>query len=212
MLTLEFRDQLTQNRFAGGNNFSYLLPTPTGIICTDKESEWPYILRATDKHPGEEIHYSNSIQFSSRQISIAKVKEILDSAKMPLVITSTNNVRYLVGKGFLAHLEESEIKLLFVAVCNRKATITSMNQIKFVISRSVFEEPHKRVSGVVKDMMTIHRGDTLITSQIEAYIGHRLTLPVFKTLRDRSDYLDKLRSFCLEKYREKLLTESVISR
>lgn len=200
MLTLEYKAGLTENPFSTGNNFLYGSMYRTGIFYTEKEEEWPYILTGAGgaAHPNGEILYSNDVQFNSRHLTPAKVKEILDAAKAPIKVTSaTAGITYLIGKGFLGYFQQEEIKMLLLAVCNRNEKITSMSQIKLIASKEINQAEHKRVSGIVKDIYNSHPGDVLITGNIDKYIGHRLIFPIHKTISEKKQFEERVIKHCI---------------
>ncbi len=206
MLTLEYKAGLTENPFAGGNNFLYGSMCRTGIFYTDKEDEWPYMLIGVGKttHPDGEILYSEDVQFNNRHLTPAKVKEILDSAKAPVKIFSTSGITYLIGKGFLGYFQEQDIKMLLLAVCDRTKKVTSMDQVKLIVSKEAHLPEHKRVSAIVRDITSIHIGDVLMTNSIEKYVGHKIAFPIFKTISEKKEFEEKVIKHCISTLQSEL--------
>jgi hypothetical protein len=199
MLTLEFKAGLTESPFASGNNFLYGSLKRTGIFYTASEQEWPYLLvAAAAMHPNNELLYSDDLQFGGRHLTPAKVKEILDSSKIPIKIPSTTSgITYLVGKGFLGYFQGDDVKMLLLAVCNRNEKITSLQQIKLIVSKDVNSVEHKRVSSIVRDITNAHSGDLLMTNTIDNYVGHKLLFPSHKTISEKKDFEEKLIKHCI---------------
>lgn len=198
MLTLEFRDRLVNKPFSANNDYSYRLMQGTGIIYTGEEKELPYILRSGGEyHPQHEIQFAHSIQFGGRRLSNAQIREIFDSAKVPIRISSGDGSIYFIGKGFLAAFEEGVIKVLVVAVC-KTGLVTHIDQIKIVVSKELYREPrYQKIYTIVQECITCHPGDLLYPKSIEGYLGVHLDLPAFKTIREKNEYNCKLVKYCI---------------
>lgn len=196
MTTLEFRDELVTHKFTAGNRFNYTPKKYMNFLLTTDTAEEPFILRA--KLNGSRVHGNDHIAFSGddqqlgrRIISNLKLKEILDSARMPLIIRQANKT-YLVGKGFLASYSRNRVQILFVACSRRGGSVTNVAQVKLYVSRELYTEPHKRVAQVIKGIVGSHTGDVVITRDIMSYLGARLSIASSASLRDKRAALDEI--------------------
>lgn len=210
MKTLDFQDALITNTFSRSNSYAYTPYSYSGIYFNKNQSEVPFITRAHvanvsmgDFWHDEEILYAKSLnQFNGRLVSTAKLKEILDTSRVPLKL-KIGDYYYLVGKGFLAYIDSNDnIELLFLACVPTSKKIVDISQVKFYISRNVYSEVHKKVSPAIRDIVMEHTGDVVITSNIDNHIGLRLVLPDFKTLKEKREYTAEVVNFLIEKLRK----------
>lgn len=202
MKSISFRDGLIVNRYSNSNTYVFedLVSIPTLFDKTCNEI--PYLLYDKDISTGFiRIQYSATPQFRGRTITLSKMKEIVDSAKHPIMVRNCNN-QYLMGKGFIAIQEASKVKYLFVACIELGKKITSMSQIKLYISKEVYKIKYKSIFGMIKEFMVAHSGDVIITNDIDKYIGTKIDFPIFKTLKERKNYMDKLIEESLEQFRK----------
>lgn len=201
MISLEFKDSLTNNTFRYSNTFNYRDLTSLGLFHRKGSIEMPYIMKNAAHADG--LVYSNAPQFGGRVMSTAKLKEVADSAKVPLKFRLALR-DYIIGKGFIGHLlSKGRCDYLFVACIEAEKKITDMKQVKYYVSRKVYLDEHKKILPVVKDFMLLHGGDVVISSDIKKYIVNKLTLPTFTTLSKRKEYANKLVTKCLQDIKKK---------
>jgi len=192
------------NRFSRYNDYVYSDLISTNIHYKNSEEEVPFIMRATigagivKFHDGEIKYSSNERQLRNRVLTTNRVKEILDSAKVPLIVR-IGALRYLIGKGFIAMLRnDGTIDVLFIAVARKNAVY--IEDVKYYVSRSIYLPAHKKIQLVIKDLISLHRGDVLITNNIEKYVGSKIKLPVGKTIREEIQIKASLIGRCIEEY------------
>jgi hypothetical protein len=205
MLTLEFKDELTESRFTGGNMFLYGVRKASGIIYSGGEKELPYIFRTSGGyHKDNELFFCLDTQFRNRRLDNAKVKEILDSARMPIRITSTSGVNYYIGKGFVGILRGGQLHTLFIAVC-KKGLVTDMGQVKFIVSRELYTDEHKKMWSILSPIVYAHPGDVIITANMRKYIGINLEMPTFTTISQKMEYNRRLINYCAKSFKTSAL-------
>lgn len=176
MKTLEFADRLVEGAFVSNNNYVYNELQTTEYKFFPDSNYRPYILRATGLEglDGISIKYAAyPYQFGSRVLNTKQIKEVMDSARVPITI-STKSGRLLAGKGFLAR---STTQLLFVACTKGSALVTQMSDITFVINRVLWEDENKSIATSIKDFIKDHPGDIIMTYNMEKYIGSIIRLP-----------------------------------
>jgi len=210
MITLEFKDKLVNNRFASNNDYLYAKTRPLNIYYKDNEEEIPYIMIARRPstlsgvegglyHIGGEIYASfYTRQLRGRVLFTNKIKEVLDGARMPLLF-KIGNLQYLIGKGFLAeYVNINHINMLFLAVAKRD--VKYMDDVKYYVSRDIYLSVYKRIQPVIKDFMALHKGDIVITSNINKFVGSKIPIPPLKTLGEKLKYQRSLRDYCIKEY------------
>lgn len=204
MTTLEFKDNLTVNKFTYHNEYVYIELAGTGIVYKESETELPFIMRSTYiggglvHKEGEIVFSSHQRQLRGRAVTTSKIKEILNTARMPILIRS--GLTYLIGKGFLACYTQGEIEVLFLATS--KKTDSNIEKVKFYISRSVYSTRFKKIQPIIKDLMAVHKGDIIITSNISNYVGSRIPLPIFKSIKEEAKYKDLLFDYCIKEHKK----------
>jgi hypothetical protein len=192
MTDLIFRDALTENTFSFYNAYNYDQKVGSKLYFS-RERNYPYILTGGISDDIELEFSLFTYQLRNRVLTTKKLKEIMNSSHLPIwiKIKSTN---YLMGKGFLAqfHPAKHEItKLLFVA-CINSSNITEMKEVKFFISKSVYEEGHKPFHGIIKELVNTHPGDVIICNDLLDYMTERLTIPEGGTVDSRKKYVSAL--------------------
>lgn len=221
MISLEFRDNLVNNRFSYYNEYYYNDMESLNIYYTSEDPEIPFILTGngtsiTNKnlHKIEdglfEMYYSDyHRQLNGRVLSSAKMKEVIDGARCPIKFRIGSHY-YLLGKGFIAHLvDDGNINVLFMATIANGTKPTSLLDVKYYISRDIYLETHKKLHPVLKDFLSIHRGDVFITGDIDRFVGHKIPIPLFKSLSERKRYNDQLIDFCVNKLAKKYPKKSI---
>jgi hypothetical protein len=175
----------------------------TGIrFSTKKQEELLYITKSSIQKDQSEIQFSSTTQFNSRVITTAKLKEILDSAEAPIYLRIGEN-GYIAGKGFLAKFVNiNRIEPLFAATFNTKDKTLSIGNIKFYISRKIYQEEHKKIFPAMTDSLNEHIGDVIISNDIDRFICLSMGLPAFKTLTDRKEYMEQFSSEILSKWQK----------
>jgi len=196
MTTLEFRDQLVTNTFASNNNYQYSPKEQLTFHVNRSSQEEPFIMRATVNgqrvHSESHISYCTEAQFQHRAVSGSKLQEILDGARVPILIMQGDK-QYLVGKGFLAYISpRKKVKILFVATAVKNARISNITQVKLCISREIYSEEHKRVAQIVKGMMNTHQGDILIAKDIMEYLGTPMVTSKLASLKEKRAAMDEI--------------------
>src|SRR5581483_4840149 len=207
MRTLDFGDGLVSSRFSAGNDFLYEDRQPLGMRY-DGSAEKPYILRAPayslsangrlrsagmmNPHPNDEVHFSAyNRQLRGRTLNAEKIRDLLNLPRMPLIV-SVRGIRYLMGKGFLAHYSlEEGIYVLFLATTN-KSDIKSLSEVRFCLDRAIQDSAFRTVWTALKPVIDRHPGEVLWTSCMSNYTGKKLELPSFKSLKDRREYTDAM--------------------
>lgn len=207
MMTLDFKNSLINNRFTYNNDYIYSDLDGLNIYYKESEEEIPFIMTAKNDvrgsnpvlfHNGEMQHSTYSRQLGGRTLTTNRIKEILDGSKIPLLFKIGNH-RYLIGKGFLAWYQpDGTHEVLFIAVSKRD--VSYMGDVKFYVSRTIYNIRHKKLHPVIKDFMTIHTGDTILTNNIKKYIGSKIEMPTFKTVGSRLKYQKSLIQFCTREY------------
>lgn len=207
MLTLEFRDELVTNKFSSGNRYNYAPKEQLNFHVNKDSSEEPFIMRA--QLNGQRVHGNDHISYSTdenqllcRVISGLKLQEILDSARMPILIRQGDK-QYLAGKGFLAAMQSRRrVKLLFIACVPVNARITNLSQVKLYVSRELYSDEHKRVAQIVKGIINTHRGDVVIARDIMSYIGRTLSIASLTSLRERREAMNEIFDSTVKRVRE----------
>lgn len=208
MITLEFRNELVNNRYSYNNNYVYANAESLGIIYPKSAKEIPFILKADIEarsfHKTDDIYemyYSTyDRQLNGRTLTTNRIKEVLDSARCPILFKiGTGN--YLIGKGFLAkYVSKSDYDVLFMATIPTAGTITSINEVKYYISRNIYLDINKKLQPVVKDFMALHKGEILITSDMSKYVGFNIEFPYFANISSKKAYTEEVLDYCLDEF------------
>jgi hypothetical protein len=193
MTTLTFADELVENKFVSANSYVY---GPTGFygLCFDEASKnYPYIMKSGMFIDTFELKYSSfPYQLRNRVLSTAKLKEIMDSAKMPLII-HVRSKAYLIGKGFLSTYDsKGNYELLFLACVSGSKKHLSMEDVKFFVSKKVYTEEHKAFSSIVKGFVSDHKGDVVTCSEVTDYVGEKISFPLRESLVNMTKYKEAL--------------------
>lgn len=197
MLTLEFRDELVENKFSSGNRYNYAPKDQLTFHLNTASPEEPFIMRA--QLNGQRVHGNDHISYCTddnqllkRTLSALKLQEILDSARMPILVRQADK-QYLAGKGFLAAVQgRRKVKLLFVACAPRVTRVTNISQVKLYVSRDIYSDEHKRVAQIIKGIIAAHRGDVVIARDIMSYVGRGLPIARLSSLRAKKQALDEI--------------------
>lgn len=177
MTTLDFRRQLIAHPFSHNNSYVIDRLMGSGLYFHRSKGEYPYIMNAPG-HASMELMYSEfNSQLRGRLLNTARIKEVLDSAEVPINI-SIKGISYLMGKGFLAHWSgtRDSINVLYIACCSNKPSLT-MEDIKFYVSKDVYKEIYKPLHPVFKDLVGTHPGDIIMCRDIRDYVGEKIKIP-----------------------------------
>jgi CheY-like chemotaxis protein len=108
------------------------------------------------------------------------------------------HVPYLIGKGFLSTYDiNGSHQLLFLACVDGTKNITSIKQVKFYVSKMVYEDRYKAVQLAVKDLVAGHSGDVIMCNSILDYVGEKITLPRGGSLPELMKYKQVVVRTCL---------------
>lgn len=201
-MTLDFRDELVNNRWSWGNNFVYGNAVSSGIMYPKDYPEAPFILKSGFSwHPAEsgvvEMKFADAQQLNGRALTTARIKEVLDGPRMPLRF-SVGALLYLIGKGFLAKYNDAgNIEVLFLAIAP-KDRVLSMSEVKFYVSRSLYLPEHKKFHNAMKDILSLHTGETILTNNIGKYVGCAINIPNFTSISQKKKFVSDLVIKCLE--------------
>lgn len=207
MTNLEFRDGLVDNLFSNNNNYMYGSLIETNIRFYKDCPNYPYIMtNGWEQQDPTILTYScYAYQLRGRLLNTPKIKEVMDSAAMPLTFKIRDN-HYLIGKGFLAHITNTNeftesFKMLFVAcIDSSRRRPRNISEVKFFISRDIYREEYKSVLPAVKDIMVGHTGDVILTSSIEDRVGDKIVFPSGGTIADRQKYKRAVMLDCIKGY------------
>jgi len=195
MTTLDFKDKLTENTFSYGNDFVYDENTKKSFsLYFSRDSiNYPYILKGGQSNE-EELEVSiYSYQLRSRVLNTKKIKEIMDSSRLPLLFNIKRR-NYLLGKGFLAeYIHGEEInKILFVACVDGSKSVSSMEQVKFFVSKDIYTDEHKALQPAIKDFIGAHPGDVIICKNVLDYVGEKIVFPRGVLISELITYKDAI--------------------
>lgn len=197
MTTLNFADGLVENTFSFGNIFTYDEKSPYGLCFAKDSKNYPFILKGgkSDDFILEYMSYPN--QLRGRLLNTKKIKEVMDVAKIPLYFRIKHR-SYLIGKGFLSTYDDSgNHKLLFIACVDGTKNITSIDQVKFYVSKDIYLEFYKAVQPAIKDIIAGHTGDIIMCKNILDYIGEKIELPKGVSLPKLNEYKEAVVRTCL---------------
>jgi hypothetical protein len=198
MYTLDFRDGLIAHPFSFNNSYTYDDRELLGFRLNKEWDQELYITRAmlgtTRIHDEDHLTYSKyDNQLMGRTITALKLREILDSAKMPILIKSTEGAKYLIGKGFLARYHSRRrIRILLAACVFKGVRITNISQVKYYVGRDLYMDENKKVATAVSDMLDAHTGDVITTQDPMTYIGKTSPLIAVGSLREKKEMIDKI--------------------
>lgn len=204
MTDLNFYDSLVSNRFSSHNTYRYANITDTNLRFFKGSPNYPYIMYSGWHDDDTILSFSNFLpQLRNRLLNISKIKEIMNTAHMPLIISIRNKL-YLIGKGFMAHAVNKDeivdsLKLLFVATAT-SIRIRDIAEVKFFVSRDIYKEDYKSVAPAIKDLIASHPGDVILTNNIEQRIGDKIPFPTGGTLEKRQKYKRAVMVECIDDY------------
>jgi len=197
MTTLDFSEGLVENTFSFGNNFLYGEKRPYGLYFCKESQNYPFILKGGLSDESELEYTWYTYQLRGRLLNTKKLKEVMNSAKIPLYFV-IKQIPYLIGKGFLSTFDEAgNHQPLFMACVDGMKTISSIKQVKFYVSKVVYEDRHKAVQTAVKDIVAAHTGDVIMCNNILDYLGERLTFPRGGSLSELNKYKQAVIRTCL---------------
>lgn len=189
MTTLDFKDELTENPFSYGNVFMYTGERKSfNLYFSSNSDNYPFILKS-GLLENNELQYTIGGQLRNRILNTKKIKEVIDSARIPLYFRIKDN-SYLMGKGFLAryNMYSETYQLLFVACIDDSRATTSIEQVKFFVSRELHTDLHKALQPAIKDFVNGHPGDVVLCNNILDYIGDRFSMPRGGTIDSHIKY------------------------
>lgn len=190
MTTLEFKDRLTEHPFSYSNDFYYFDESyrSSGLYFDRTSANYPYILKGGKSDTTELQYCFYTPQLRGRILTIKRIKEVMDSARIPLLF-SIKAKWYLLGKGFMAHHSpDGENKILFIACVDGMKTISSIDQVKFYVSKDIYKDCYKSIQPAIKDLIANHTGDVIICNNILDYIGEKISLPLGVSLSSMNRY------------------------
>lgn len=197
MTTLDFADGLVENQFTFGNTYTYSDKRSYGMYFSKESQNYPFIMKGGMSDDFELEYILNTNQLRGRLLNTKKLKEVMNSAKIPLYFV-IKHVSYLVGKGFLSAFDPAgNHQPLFIACADGMKNITSIQQVKFYVSKIVYEDRHKAVQTAIKDLVAGHTGDVIMCNNILDYLGERLTLPRRCSLSELNKYEQAVIRTCL---------------
>lgn len=208
MTDLNFADELVINKFSHSNSFTYWSPdslndtTITGdslplYFCETDENK-PFIMTSgKHTHKGRLTYSKYRHQFNGRVIIAKRAKEIFNTAKMPLTLLIRGH-NYLIGKGFLARVQDNNINILFVA-CYSGSKPTSVEQIKLLVSKQIYAPAYAYLLPMITEDIKSHIGDVIIARDINKYLGHKITLPKLGTVGEKLKFNKELLLHCISK-------------
>lgn len=202
MTDLNFYDSLRIHPFSGrANNYSFNIQTATNFRFSKYSTHLPFIFKSGYFRDKTEMSFCIGEQFGGRLLNTDRIKEILNSSPLPIVI-NIGGKNYLMGKGFLAHAESlveysDSINLLFVA-CNAAKRVETMEDVSFYVSRDVYNEEYKAVLPAIKNILAAHRGNIITTNNIAGIITDKIPFPAGGTLKDRQEYNKKIMLECIK--------------
>lgn len=207
MTNLLFQEYLSVNTFSSSNGYNFTNMTDTNLRFYRDSENLPFIMTSAWQSDPTVLRYSaNTYQLRNRLLSTAKIKEVLDTSPVPLMI-SIKNKWYMMGKGFLAHVTNimefgESIKLLFVACIDPVSRKKGFDiaDVRFFFSRDMYNDDYKTLLPALKDIMLGHPGDVILSSKLNDRIGDRIVFPTGGTLSDRVNYKREVMIECLKDY------------
>lgn len=207
MTHLGFEDELIQNRFTNTNSYIYASVVETNLRFYEDTQNFPFIMRSpwqTDRTVLKYSPYTN--QLRGRLLNTAKIEEVMDTSPMPLMF-QIRGKWYMIGKGFLAHVTNmsnfiESVKLLFVACINgsQRSLRLEIADVRFFISREIYNEEYKAILPAVKNIMLAHTGDVILTSNLNDRVGDKISFPPGGSLGARQAYKRAVMIECLKDY------------
>lgn len=197
MKTLDFSDGLVENVFTFGNTYAYGEKRSYGLYFSKDSQNYPFVLKGGVSNDFELEYSWNTHQLRGRLLSTKKLKEVMNTAKIPLYFV-IKNVAYLIGKGFLSTYDVcGNHQPLFIACVDGTKTISSIEQVKFYVSKMVYEDRYKAVQPAIKDLVVEHSGDVVMCKNILDYMGERLSFPRRCSLSELNNYKQAVVRTCL---------------
>lgn len=191
MTNLQFKDALTENTFSYSNSFMYQTSDyeSFGMFFAKDSDNYPYILKGGVSDEENLEYCAWSYQLQGRMLTSKKVKEVMNSARMPLYFKIRGN-EYLIGKGFLSTYSLAGHKLLFIACINGKKAVSGMDQVRFYVSKDVYQPDYKMMQPIIKEITAAHPGDVMLVKDIREHIGEKIRLPKGGSLSSLREYKD----------------------
>lgn len=205
MTNLSFYDTLRDHPFVSNNNYAYVNIQDSNLRFFKDCQNYPYIMTSPWQQDPTVLRYPhNAFQLRGRLLNTVRIKEVMDSAGMPLMF-KIREKHYLIGKGFLAHVTNQNeftdsLNMLFVACMDMSKPVEGIEDIRFFVSRDIYKEDYKAVSVAIKDIMLAHPGDVVLTSNIGLRIGDKIPFPRGGTIASRQKYKESVMLECLQDY------------
>lgn len=193
MTNFDFYDSLRIHPFTNNNNYTYSGLTNTNLRFFKDCPNYPFIMTSPHQNDPTVLRYSHyTYQLRGRLLNTARLKEVMDSCPIPLSFKIRERW-YLVGKGFLAHMNsttgfDENLNMLFVACVEMSKPVESIEDVRFYVSRDIYKEDYKTILPAIKDFMVGHNGDVILTSNIAKRIGDKIPFPRGGTIADRQRY------------------------
>lgn len=191
MTTLNFKDELTEDPFSISNGFYYSELQSFGLYFQEDSKNYPYILKGEISDKVDLQYSDNPNQLRRRLLNTKKIKEVMDSARVPIRVILKGKWYYL-GKGFLASSRAETKELLFIACVDANKQYLTMEDVNFFVSKKIYEDEHKPLQPAIKDLIGAHPGDVTVCNNILDYVGERITMPQGGTIASRKRYQDAL--------------------
>lgn len=197
MTTLDFADGLIENQFSFHNMYSYYEKYSYGLhFCKDSQN-YPFIMKGgmSDDFELEYVPFTN--QLRGRLLNTKRLKEVMNNARIPLYFV-IKQISYLIGKGFLSTFDPAgNHRPLFMACVDGMKNISSIQQVKFYVSKELYGDSYKAVQPAIKDIVEAHSGDVIMCNNILDYLGERLTFPRGGSLSGLNKYKQAVIRTCL---------------
>lgn len=212
MTTLEFRDELVENTFTYTNSYIYAPKRSTGHCFAQGEDNYPFVMKGGTSDTFELEFSAYAYQLRNRLLNTKKIKEVMNSSRVPLIFI-IKNVAYLIGKGFLSTYDPrnpENNKLLFLACVDGRKVIREISQVKFYVSKEVYNEQYKPMHPAIKDIISQHPGDVMMVKNILDYVGLKLVQPRGGSISELERYKEAVVRSSLEELfpRTTITTES----
>jgi hypothetical protein len=144
------------------------------------------------------LKYTEAVQLRARTLDKERVAEILNTAHIMLRIVFKGQI-FLAGKGILCLFDDEtkKIEILFCAVTLFPKNLTiDPYQLTFYISKTLREKANRHILEVIDLLIADNGGDIIFTNNVSDYVGCKVILPHFQTLKSRLLYVDNLIDFC----------------
>lgn len=200
MKTLMFYDRLNTHRFRFGNNYTFEDLIKMNLWFPKEAEEFPFLVMGGNLRD-EHIQFSNADgQFQGRQLNTRRIIEILDGPQYPIRV-KIGTMEFIAGKGFLARYNNKhDLDLLYVASITKKQFIdrrADLKEVKFYISKDIYKEEYKsRILVIMKEIMTSHTGDLVITNNIRNYLGGNIVIPPMPSLLVKKAFTNQVVEHC----------------